>query len=202
MMFNLFYRSYVEAFVQEVTFPLTEQLSADFETKLTAEYKVVIGLQFSDSLTKVRSQSVGGDGYESSKNLGKSVLEGVKLKVVGLTNSNINFKETFSIFGGAPAYENTALGWDPHASYLLANFQGKAGNQYRLTIIQKTSKNSQSKPQVPAYIMVRKASNWTSFIIPSIVSLCILTLLIATLFKIGCYIFRIIRGLFRTCRAD
>lgn len=156
VLINLGYRSYVEASIQEASFPLSETLEAEFETKLDAEYKIVIAFRESDGLKRARVETTGGDAYERSGNLGRYVLKGIKIDLVGMTESVTGFKEGFSIFGGAPAYENTSLEWDPHASYQFATFQGQAGKRFRLTVTQAHGTANASNP-VPAYVMVRKS---------------------------------------------
>jgi|GEM_PF-5893465 hypothetical protein len=195
IVFKLFYRGYAEAYVQEISFPLSGNLSATFETKLSTEYKIVIGLKPSEGLYKSNGLTTGGDAYERSENLGRYVLEGVKVKLDGLTNSDTRFKETFSIFGGAPAYENTALEWDPQSSYLLANFQGKAGHRYRLMLIQQPITNIPNKPIVPAYLMVRQVNDWSNYLTYGVFYIAITILVLTIVVKSISYLLRIINRL-------
>ena len=165
VLFKAFYLKYAEPYAQEKIFPLSEPLTVEFETKLSKKYKVVVALRPSKELGEAVQKTYGGDAYESSANLGRYMLYGAKVRVTGLTDPDINFRETFSIFGADPLTSVSDYVWDPHANYELATFDGQRGNRYRLTIIQEPNAASPGKPHVPAYVMVREAINWTAVLI-------------------------------------
>lgn len=150
------HRSFVEVFVREAAFPLADRVEAEFETRLDAEYRVILAFRESEELKRARAETTGGDAYERSANIGRYLLDGLDVKLSGITVEPTTFRKTFSVFGGASIYENTSLEWAPHESYLVATFRGEANKRYRLVIVQSVNAGSVKGQSVPAYIMVRK----------------------------------------------
>jgi len=179
---NSFYADYSEAYVNEKSFPLTEKISANFEPKLTAQYKIVIRFKQSKELAEASSKAGGGDAAQRSENLGHYLLEGVKLKVDNLTSPNTSFHELFSIMGGAPLGEITDYEWDPFASFLVATFKANRGDLYRLTITQPLSDSDSKKIKAPAYVMITSYQHWKQYLIYITLSMTFVFIVLSALF--------------------
>ena len=180
MIFKAFYLNNDEAYIQSKAFPLTESVTADFETKRDAKYQIAIALVPSEELKKARAFTISGDAYESSAHLGRYVLNGTKIKLVGLTKEDAKLDSRFHIFGPHPPVISNHH-WDPHASYSLATFEARAGSKYRLTVFQETGASEPDRPRVPGYVIVDLAEHWTTSItMPVIMGLGFLISLIAS----------------------